>query len=306
MYSPWSSYFRLGIVHFMAYPEVAQDESRMLPTIAAIAADDDFEVIETRGVADPALRGQIRQLLETAHLDLAYAAQPLVLGGKLNINALEVGERARALTTLQGYIDEAAELGAKGFALLSGPDPGPDQREQGWRHLTASLIQLSKYAAGKNGMPLLLEVFDRTVDKKAIAGPTAEVTRVAAAVRAEAPNFGLMVDLSHLPLLYETPEAALTAAASCLAHVHIGNAVVRDPQHQAYGDLHPRFGLPGGENDVAELAEFLRWLFKVGYLAEGRQERPIVSFEIKPLPGESSAAIIAGAKRTLKAAWAQV
>ncbi len=304
MYTPWSSYFRLGVVHFMAYPEVGKDESRMLPTIAQVAADADFEVLETKGVRDPALRKQIRQLCEAAHLDVAYAAQPLVLGG-LNPNSLDEDQRQKALVALKAGIDEAEELGAEGFALLSGPDPGPAQRAAGLARLEESLVDLSKYAAGKNGMPVILEVFDRDIDKKAIAGPTAEVAALARRIREQAPNFGLMVDLSHLPLLSETPAEALSAAADTLVHIHIGNAIM-DAAHPFYGDHHPRFGVPGGANDVAELAEFLRELFRIGYLAEGRTERPIISFEVKPLPGESSEAVLAGAKRTLKAAWALV
>ena len=74
MQAPWSRYFRLGVVHFMAYPEVAKDESRMLPTIAAIAADADFEVIELRGVKDPALRPKIRSLrISASHGNLRGA-----------------------------------------------------------------------------------------------------------------------------------------------------------------------------------------------------------------------------------------
>jgi len=49
------------------------------------------------------------------------------------------------------------------------------------------------------------------------------------------------------------------------------------------------------------LADFLRKLFAVGYLAKGK--RPVVSFEVKPWPGEDSAMVLAGAKRFLHNAW---
>ena len=55
-------------------------------------------------------------------------------------------------------------------------------------------------------------------------------------------------------------------------HIHIGNAVV-EPGLPGYGDLHPRFGWPGGANDVPELVDFIRGLFKIGYLSEG-EARP--------------------------------
>jgi len=306
LYAPWSNYFRLGLVHFMAYPQVGQDESQVLPTIAEVAADSDFEVLEVRGVSDPALRVKIKELCRSAHLDLAYAAQPLMLGRKLNPNSLDAAERQEALKALKAAVDEAYELGAQGFALLSGPDPGDAKRAEGMAYLVESLVELCRYSKSKGDMPIVLEVFDRSIEKKAIAGPTVEAVEMAKAVKAQVDNFGLMIDLSHLPLLNETPEEALTAAAGYMVHAHIGNAVMRDTSHPAYGDQHPRFGIPGGENDVAELAEFLRWLFRTGYLADGKNPRPIVSFEVKPLAGESSAAVIAGSKRALAAAWAQV
>ena len=52
-------------------------------------------------------------------------------------------------------------------------------------------------------------------------------------------------------------------------HIHVGNAVV-EPNVPGYGDLHPRFGWPGGRNDVPELVEFIRALFKIGYLHGGQ------------------------------------
>jgi sugar phosphate isomerase/epimerase len=304
--SPWSKYFRLGLVHFMAYPEVATDESRVLPTLAEVAADADFEVIEVKGVQTPELRRQIRELCDSAHLTVAYGAQPTVLGQKLNPNSLDAAERARALSVLKAAVDEAVEMGAKGFALLSGPDPGEAEQPAARQALEETLVALCNYAEAQAGIPVLLEVFDFDIDKKALVGPTAYAAEIAASIRKRAANFGLMVDLSHLPLLRETAEESLTVAAPYIMHAHAGNCVMRDKDHPAYGDLHPRFGVAGGENDVAEFTEYLKWLFKVGYLAEGQVERPILSFEVKPLPGESSAAVIAGAKRTLAAAWARL
>lgn len=306
MQAPWSKYFRLGLVHFMAYPEVSSDESRMLPTIAAVAADADFEVIELKGVSDPALRQDIRKLCESAHLTVTYGAQPLVLGQKLNPNAVDPDERAHALKQLKAGVDEAVEMGAKGFAFLSGRDPGEANRARAQEVFEDLLTELCQYAAERGDLPVVLEVFDRDIDKKAFVGPHAFAAEIARNVRQKCGNFGLMVDLSHLPLLNETAEAALAATGEFLVHAHAGNCVMRDRSHPAFGDLHPRFGIEGGENDVAELTEYLQWLFRVGYLDEGKSERPIFSFEIQPMPGESSEAVIAGAKRTLVAAWAQL
>jgi sugar phosphate isomerase/epimerase len=242
----------------------------------------------------------------TAHLDLAYGAQPTVLGQKLNPNSTDPKERARAMQALKAAVDEAVEMGAEGMAFLSGPDPGEAGQAAARAALISFLVELCEYAQEAGDLPVILEVFDRDIDKKAFVGPHVLAADIARSVRQKVSNFGLMVDLSHLPLLRETAEQALTVTREYLVHAHCGNCVMCDPAHAAYGDLHPRFGVAGGENDVDELAMYLEWLFKVGYLAEGRGRRPILSFEVKPLAGETSEAVIAGAKRTLAAAWAKL
>jgi sugar phosphate isomerase/epimerase len=117
-------------------------------------------------------------------------------------------------------------------------------------------------------------------------------------------NFGLMVDLSHIPLLKETLEESILPIKDYILHAHMGNCVVRDPSLPAYGDAHPRFGFPGGENDVDELAAFLRLLLSIGFITETK--RPIVSFEVKPFGDEDPELVIANAKRTLNLAWDKV
>ena len=113
-----------------------------------------------------------------------------------------------------------------------------------------------------------------------------------------------MVDLSHLPLLGESAEYAIKTAGKYLVHAHIGNCLLKDRNHPAYGDKHPAFGMAGSENDVAELTLFLKALMNAGYIGEGKQN--VVAFEVKPLSGESSRVVIANAKRTLLEAWARL
>ena len=61
------------------------------------------------------------------------------------------------------------------------------------------------------------------------------------------------------------------------------------------------FGFPDSDNDVEELAAYLRLLLKIGFLNE--KNRPIVSFEVKPFEEEDPDVVLAGAKRTLDLAW---
>ncbi|HHY98683.1 MAG TPA: sugar phosphate isomerase/epimerase [Firmicutes bacterium] len=297
-------YVKVGIIHFMAYPQVMKGEGPILETLTRIAEDPYFNAVEISWIKDPETRKAARQALDTAHMTVAYGAQPRTLTTGLDINSLDSAVREKTIQTLKEGIDEAYEMGACGLAFLSGKYPGKDKEDAACEALIDSIKQLCAHAKAKGDMRVVLEIFDRDIEKKALVGPNDIALRIAEGVKKEFDNFGLMVDLSHLPLLRQTPHEALVPVKDHLVHVHIGNAVVKDPSHPAYGDAHPRFGIPGGENDVKELVDFLKVLFEIGYLNES--EPRIVSFEVKPLPGESSELVIANAKRTLNEAWARL
>jgi len=305
MDEPLARYARIGIIHFMLWPEVMSGGGPVVETVERLAADTDFDAVEVTRIADDETRSRVRQILETARVTVAFGAQPILLGRKLNLNALDAAGRACAIDAIKEAIDQAYALGAVGCAVLSGPDPGLADRQQAADFLVDSLKWLCDYAAEKGDMPIVLETFDRApFGKNCLIGPSTEAAEVARRVRHDFPSFGLMIDLSHLPLLGETPREAVGAVREYLVHAHMGNCVMRDADHEAYGDNHPRFGVPGGENDVPELAAYLRELLSVGFLDKGR--RPILSFEVKPLRGESVEALIAGSKRALAEAWAAV
>lgn len=309
MQESWHRYLRLGIVHFMAYPAVMRGQGPYLETLRHIASDEFFTAVEVGWVESADERKAAAALLQEAHLAVGFGAQSALLVTKSDLNALDEATRQSAVRLVEGCIDQAAQLGARRVAVLSGPYPGEREEGRAVERLVESLRELSAYGR-ERGIALTLETFDRSVEKKALAGPTRLCVEIAEAVRREYPEFGLMLDLSHLPLLGEGIREALLQARDHLVHAHIGNCVMRDAQHPAYGDQHPRFGIAGGENDTPQVVEFLRALFEVGYLGRrssaGSSDLPFLSFEVKPLPGETPEAVIAGTKRVFADAWAQL
>ena len=296
-------YMRVGLIHFMAYPQTMKGEGPILETVRKIALDDYFDVIELTWIKDNAVRQSVRKMLDTAHMTVAYGGQPRLLTTGSNINDLDEQKRQAAVQLLKEGIDEAVELGAVGFAFLSGKYEEVT-KEASLAALVQSTRELCDYAKQKGDIKIVHEVFDYNVDKKSLIGPAALARRYAQMVRQTHDNFGLMVDLSHLPLLHETAEQAILPIQEFLVHAHMGNCVVRDAALPAYGDAHPRFGFPGGENDVDELTEYLRVLLKIGFL--NTKNPPIVSFEVKPFADEDPDLVIANAKRVLNAAWSRV
>jgi sugar phosphate isomerase/epimerase len=300
----WSHYCTMSIVHFMAFPQVMEREEAIIETIERIAQDDFFDAVEVAPIENQTIRTHVSRVVEISQLQLAFCAHPAILSNRLNINSSDVNERLEAVERLKSLMNQARELGAGRFAFLSGPDPGDAERSEALRLLIDSLNKLCE-SGQEIGISLALEPFDRAVDKNALIGPVEDAARVAHAVSASYPNFGLLYDMSHMPLLDETP-THMTLVKEHLVHAHVGNCV-KVKGRLLYGDLHPYLGFPGGVSGVKELAAFVRALFEIGFLAEGKYPKPWVGFEVKPQgPGETPELIVANCRRLWRQAWAQV
>ena len=310
MQEPIAKYFHVGLIHPMAYPEVIKGEGPILETLGKILKDDYFGAVEVTWMKDDAVRKEAAKMLSCAHMDVIFAGQPPLLTQKLDLNAADGSARKQAIDQCKNSVDQAYELGASILALLSGPNPADGNKKAATDRLVDSLIQICKFARSKaNGkyLTVCLETFDCDIDKKCLIGPTVEAAEMAERVRAECPNFGLTVDLSHQPLLNETISHMVSAASEYLLHAHIGNCVLSDTSLPSYGDQHPAFGCSCGVNDVDEVVEFFKALQDTGYFTKSLPtQMPVVSFEVKPLAGEDSDVVVAGAKRVLNEAWARL
>ena len=292
-------YFHVGLIHFMAYPATMKGEGPILDTVTRIAADDYFSAIEITHIADAETRQKVKHLLAQSHMEIAYGAQPRLLGGGLNPNALDESARAQAEKILLDSIDEAEFLGAKGIAFLAGKYEDATQA-QSYAQLVKTTKNLCAYAKTKQRR-IVLEVFDYDVDKKSLIGPAPLAAEFAAEIRASFDNFGLMIDLSHIPQTHETPEFVIQTLKPYIVHLHIGSAILT-PGAEAFGDTHPRFGFPNGVNDVPEVVNFLRALQREGFFND--RQPLVLSFEVKPWKDETPEIVIANAKRVLNRAWA--
>ena len=294
------TYMKMGIVHAMAFPGLAGGKGPWVDTVRQIALDPFFSAIEITHIEDPLERETVRNLIQVSGLSVGYAAHPAILSQGLDINSLDEAARSHACSVLMKHMNEAIYMGAESFVFLSGKDPGPERREEALKALTKSLNDLCAYSREKNGPKIVLEGFDCAVDKCCLFGPAAIGQRIGREVGGTNDNFGILVDLSHLPLLEESAAEALEPVKEYLVGAHIGNAVT-DPGLPGYGDNHPAFGSPGSANGLKELVAFLKALSDVHFLDE--ETRPIVSFEIKPFEGQDPSAVIAGAQRLMKRAW---
>ena len=121
----WSNYFKMGIVHFMAFPGTLKGEGPVLETIQRIAEDDFFDIIEVGIMKNSETRKKARHIIETAHMEVGFGGQPGLLTGQHDLNSLDEGVRKKAIDRCKQSVDEAVELGAKRAAFLSGKDETP-------------------------------------------------------------------------------------------------------------------------------------------------------------------------------------
>lgn len=294
-------YFHVGLINFMAYPSSLRgtDES-VVNLLKKTALDDYFDAIEVTWIKDDKLRAEAAKLLKTSHLRVCYGAQPRLLTTGLNTCDVDEVGRQAAEATLMEAIDEAEQLGAGGVAFLAGKW-AEETKELAYQQLIKTTKNLCTYAKTKD-MIVELEVFDYDIAKKSLVGPAPLAAKFAADMRTACDNFGLMIDLSHIPMTYESPEFVVRTLRPYITHFHIGNTVCRDPQAEGYGDEHQRFGFPGGSNDTLEVLEYLRVLKNEGFF--NAQNPYVFSFEVKPWQDEDPDAVIANAKRVLNRAWA--
>ncbi|WP_271629205.1 sugar phosphate isomerase/epimerase family protein [Caldicellulosiruptor sp. DIB 104C] len=303
MNEPIYKYLKIGTIHFMSFPEVIGGEGPIEETLKTVLEDDYFNAVEITWIKDSEVRKRVKNMLKDAHVTVAYGAQPTLLRTGLNPNDYDSEKRKQVVAFLKERIDEACELEAVGLGFLS-RQYDENRKEEAYKALVETTKELCEYAKSRGNFMIELEVFDFDIDKMSLIGPAELAARFAAEIRKEYDNFGLIVDLSHLPLTRETAQQALLPVKDYLTHVHIGNAVVKDKNHPAYGDKHPMFGIEGGENDVEEVIEFLRVLKEIGFL--NPEKRPILSFEVSPMPGQDPKIVLASSKRVLNEAWARL
>ncbi len=300
-------YMNVGTLHFMSFPEAGKGEGPVTETLEKILQDDFFTAVEITHIKDDKVREQVKKMLETSHVISSFVTHPRLLSNKLDINSLSEEERKKAIVVVKEGIEEAAYLGALGVSVLSGPHPGKGLEKEGVQKLLESLEELCDYSQ-RYHLGFELETFDFDVDKKCLIGKSDLAATVAEKIRTKYPNFGLILDLSHLPLQYEPSKTAVKNCARYSTHLHIGNCVLRDRNHPAYGDQHPRFGVNGGENDVEQLRDFFEALFDEGFLKNDpgakAEDKPLISFEVKPMAGENPGLVLANSKRVFKQAWA--
>ena len=134
-------YMKVGLIHFMAYPNTMRGEGPIEETVRKICVDDYFDAIEITWIKDPEVRKNVKQMLDTSHLTVAYGGQPRILTTGSNINDLDEEKRQTIMKSMKEGIDEAYEMGAIGFGFLSGKYEEAT-KEESYKQLIKSITEM--------------------------------------------------------------------------------------------------------------------------------------------------------------------
>lgn len=291
-------YCNLGLVFGMAEPNY-----HSLNKLMKVLEDPFFSAIEIRDFWSYSAEKQeeLQRMLEISLMEVTYEMQPILLyGTEYNLNSPDEIVRERTIERLKKEIDAAALLHARSIVTASGKYVDEVTEEEQISYLIDSLSELAFYA-GKKGIQLLVEPFDRCIDKKMLVGSTEITLLVAKKINSQYNNFGILLDCGRFPLFKENDHEIVYTLRDYIMQVHIGNCVLDDYTSPAYGDKHPRFGLANGLVNENKLAHFLKNLYDVGFLEKGGNK--IISLEARPVFGEEPELIIANLKRALLKAW---
>ncbi|MBM3702179.1 MAG: sugar phosphate isomerase/epimerase [Actinobacteria bacterium] len=314
MANSWHNVLNLGIVtHVLAFPEDSGDGREVLEIVNLIASDPFFDAIEIAEIKEGKIKQGVKEIIQISHLEVVFGAGHTTFAENLDLNSFDKDVQKKAINRIKGLIDMAYFFGARTFAITSGTDVADNQREGAKKILVDSLREICEYAkkqekGRKESLILALESFDREFTHRLLIGPTSEAVEVVSKVRKDYDNIGVMVDLGHLPLLGESMRDAISQAGLYLKHVHIGNCVLKNRNDPRFGDTHPYFGYPGGENNVEQVSLFLKLLEENNYfslIGSSKDKRvPTLSVEIIRRQKEDIRLLIANVKRVFNKAWA--
>lgn len=273
---------RLGIVHHVLFPDRQGDPQYHERTLRQLLSWPEFAVVEAMCTGEPQHQQAQANLLRESGKQVIYHLPLLctVPGCDPNAGAPNVVQRTQ--TEVRHHLDLAAVAGAKLVVVASGRNPIASQRTEVWRHWLDFLGWLGK-AAAIQGLQVAVEPFDQSIGKNLLVGSTKDAARsVELAHIRGVPNLGLLLDMAHLTLNGENFADGIRIAGQNLWHVHLANVVMRDPDHEYYGDQHPPFAIAGSEHSAKQIATFITELAAANYFA-----RPdaAMSFEVQPYPG---------------------
>jgi sugar phosphate isomerase/epimerase len=283
---------RFGLVHYATFPESLTGLGAFRRALETSARGRAWDVIELSTQLPRAWTTAARDLGLPPGTSLYLSAGPEMLAWRHALNAESRTSRARAVDRARELVDRAVEAGAENLMLTSGPIA---RGARSWGPLTESLRQVCEHAASASGgrLGVSVETFETLAIQRQYLGPTPLALWLMETLRREHLPFRVTLDLSHVLQLGEDLGESLAAGRGQVRHLHLSCCVLR-PGDQLWGDRHLSFGTPGAHPTFAETSGALaRWASGFDADVDGHAggPAPVVSMEVRPLPGEDPALV---------------
>ncbi|MBQ3015414.1 MAG: sugar phosphate isomerase/epimerase [Clostridia bacterium] len=269
----------LGINHQFLYPDAIVDTAAHTNSLKELSSFDNIDALDCwlwRGERAK----EEAEILKASEKIINYNIGDRFGEDICRPAAASASERDHAYSTIMREIEYALMLGSKKIVFGSGPDVPNDRdgaQERFFEFVMKILGELPK------DVTLALEPTDRNIDKYFLYGPLDETIALTKKIRAEGyGNFGILLDMCHVPIIHETLDSALKKAKDSLVHIHLGNCMIKDKTDALYGDKHPAWGYPGGEYAEAEAVQFLKALKAMGYTDKPKNT---ITFEMRRIDG---------------------
>ena len=272
----------LGVNHMFLYPESITSESAHKETLKELSETELVDALDCWLWRGHAAREEAKILLNSGKI-INYNIGDRYGEAASNPASPDKRERDEAFSRFMREIEYALSLNSKKIVFGSGKDY-PTDRYSAKERFFEFVMKLCESIP--NDVTLCFEPTDRDIDKYFLYGPIDETIELARRVRSEGfNNFGILLDMCHVPLMHETLESALSKSSEYLVHVHLGNCVIKNKASLFYGDKHPAWNYPDGEYSACDGARFVKMLKASGYMDK---ENSTVSFEMRPFENASA------------------
>lgn len=272
----------LGVNHQFLYPEAMINEKAHIEAMRELVTLPNLDALDCWIWRTPETSREELKILRSSGKQINYNIGDRFGEVPVFPASSDAAERRYAADILRREIGFAMEADAKKIIFASGPDV-PANREDAKKRLAEFILDV--FSDVPKDVEICFEPVDRDIDKRFLFGPAGETADFIRSIRLSGmKNFGMLLDMAHIPIMGETLESAVRDAGETLNHIHLGNNIVSNPNHPMYGDKHVPFGEPESIYTEKDVAVLLKLLYDNGYL---KQTPCTVTFEVRPKSGVS-------------------
>lgn len=272
----------LGANHMFLFPESITNEKEHTKTLAKLSESKEIAALDCWLWRGDTAKEEAKILRASGKI-INYNIGDRFGEAPSNPASPDSRERDEAYSKVMREIEYALSLDAKKIVFGSGKD-FPLERDAAKERFFEFVMKI--LGEIPRDVTLAFEPTDRDIDKFFLYGPLDETVELSKRVRGEGfLNFGILLDMCHVPLMHETLESAISKAKTELVHIHLGNCVIKNRASELYGDKHPSWSFPDGEYSDEDGARFVKMLKSAGYF---ERDGATVSFEMRPYPNMSA------------------